>query len=188
MTRTQLIQTIINKFGYKSYLEIGCFSNINFDNIHVTNKVGVDPENGGTLRMTSDDFFKVNVQKFDIIFIDGLHLEHQVDKDIDNSIKFLNPNGTIVMHDCNPAVEEAQRDHVVISDWNGTTWKSFVKTRTRDDIDAITANFDHGCGILRVRPNSDKIVVTETLEWDNLVKNRNKWLRLKEFHEVISWI
>lgn len=191
MTRTQLLQQLIRTFNYQSYLEIGCANDWNFNQIHTPVKVGVEPHphHGGTVRMTSDEFFAQNTQKFDLIFIDGLHISDQVDRDIQNSLKFLNDNGTIVMHDCNPAVEEAQRQYVVISDWNGDVWKSFVKAREFDNVDAVTANFDHGCGVLRVRKNSDPISVpSELLEWDNLVANRQKWLRLMSFEDVMKWV
>lgn len=188
MTRTKLIQTLISKLGYKSYLEIGCANNHNFNQINVPIRIGVDPGEGGTHRMTSDVFFAQNNQKFDLIFIDGLHVAEQVDKDINNSIKFLNPNGTIVMHDCNPQLEEHQRPYVVVSIWNGDVWKSLVKVRGRDDIDAVTSDFDHGCAVLRIRGNTDKINVTEDLTFENLVKNRNKWLRIKNFNEIMGWI
>ena len=57
-SRTQIIQNIINKQNYKNYLEIGCDNDQNFSNILIKNKVGVDPLKGGTLRTTSDEFFK----------------------------------------------------------------------------------------------------------------------------------
>lgn len=189
MTRTQLIQSIINRFGYGSYLEIGCANDHNFNQINIAKKIGVDPGQGGTHRMSSDDFFANNTIMFDIVFIDGLHISDQVDRDIDNALKFLNPNGTIVMHDCNPAVEEAQRQYVVISDWNGDVWKSFVKVRGKPDVDAIVGNFDHGCGVLRVRPNLQQITIDESqLTWDNLVINRQAWLRLVSFNEIMGWL
>ena len=53
-------------------------------------RVGVDPVEGGTHKMTSDHFFSINKDNFDIIFIDGLHEYSQVMKDIKNSLKFLN--------------------------------------------------------------------------------------------------
>jgi hypothetical protein len=59
------------------YLEIGCQGNNLFDSVPATNKVGVDPVAGGTVRKTSDDFFRENQQKFDVIFIDGLHTYEQ---------------------------------------------------------------------------------------------------------------
>lgn len=189
MTRTQLIQSLISRFKYKTYLEIGCANDHNFNQIIIENKIGVDPGMGGTHRMTSDSFFEQNDKMFDIIFIDGLHVSDQVDKDINNSLKFLNHNGTIVMHDCNPVVEEAQRQYVVISDWNGDVWKSFVKARRNPGIDCAVGNFDHGCGIIRVRNNSQIINVDEqSLTWDNLVINRQNWLRLMPHKELMNWI
>ncbi len=190
MTRTQLLQNLIQLFGYKSYLEIGCANDWNFNQIQAATKVGVEPhpQHGGTIKMTSDEFFAQNNQKFDLIFIDGLHISSQVDKDIQNSLKFLNDNGTIVMHDCNPVGEENQREYVVVSDWNGNVWESFVKARGFDNVDAATANFDHGCGVLRVRANSDKISVNkEDLNWNNFSLNREKWLRLMSFEQILSW-
>ncbi len=192
MTRTQLLQYLMTKFNYQSYLEIGCANDHNFNQISATIKVGVEPHpaHGGTVRMTSDEFFAQNKDKFDLIFIDGLHISEQVDKDIVNSIKWLNDNGTIVMHDCSPAVEEAQRQYVVISDWNGDCWKSFVKVRSLPNLDAAVGNFDHGCGVLRVRPNSKVIqpVANAEMNWDSLVKNRQEWLRLMSFEELKKWI
>ena len=93
-SRIEIIQRIINKQNYKKYLEIGCDNDENFSNISIDNKIGVDPLKGGTLRMTSDDFFKQNSQLFDLVFLDGLHTYEQTIKDINNSLKFiLKPDG-----------------------------------------------------------------------------------------------
>jgi len=100
--RQYIIQEIINKKKYNSYLEIGCFKDELFNNIMCNKKVGVDPVSGGTIRKTSDQFFKDNKENFDCIFIDGLHYYSQVKKDIQNSLKILNPNGIILLHDCLP--------------------------------------------------------------------------------------
>ena len=113
MTRTEIINKLIKDNNYHSYLEIGMDNPfVNFTKIQAQNKVSVDPfqistkhcthwDNNNideflkylTHRLTSDDFFSINNDKFDIIFIDGLHLEHQVDKDIFNSLKFF---GTVL--------------------------------------------------------------------------------------------
>jgi len=192
MTRTQLLQYLITKFNYKSYLEIGCANDWNFNQINAPINVGVEPHpaHGGTVKMTSDEFFAQNQMKFDLIFIDGLHISDQVDRDIANSLLFLNDNGTIVMHDCNPVGEENQRQYVVVSDWNGDCWKSFVKVRSLPNVDAAVGNFDHGCGILRVRPNSNQIsLVNEvSLTWDNFASKRQEWLRLMSFDDLKKWI
>lgn len=190
MTRTRLLQLIIANFGYKTYLEIGCHNNEhNFNHIPADYKVGVDPNSGGTLKMTSDEFFLQNKETFDIIFIDGLHLSWQVDKDIENALKILNKNGTIVMHDCCPMKEEIQVDYVKDGEWTGDVWKSFVKKRACQDVDMAVGNFDYGCGVIRVRPNTDLInVANEDLTWENLDTNRQSWLRLMTLEELIRWI
>lgn len=54
----ELFNWLINEFGYQSYLEIGCKDNSTFDRVKVAKKVGVDPNRGGTLRMTSDQYFR----------------------------------------------------------------------------------------------------------------------------------
>ena len=50
-------------------------------------------------RQTSDKFFKKNNSKFDLIYIDGNHLKSYVIRDINNSIKFLNEGGLIILDD-----------------------------------------------------------------------------------------
>ena len=44
----------------------------------------------------------LNKESFDCVFIDGLHTYNQVKKDIHNSLKYLNINGIIMLHDCLP--------------------------------------------------------------------------------------
>jgi predicted O-methyltransferase YrrM len=50
--------------------------------------------------MMKKKLFAKNTKKFDIVFVDGLHIEEQSTKDIHNALKVLNENGTIVVHDC----------------------------------------------------------------------------------------
>ena len=59
-SRIEIIKNIISKEKYKSYLEIGCDNDENFSQIDIEEKIGVDPLKGGTLRMTSDEFFSKN--------------------------------------------------------------------------------------------------------------------------------
>ena len=50
-------------------------------------------------KSTSDEYFKNNNEKFDIIYIDGWHEASQVYKDINNSWDRLNLNGIIICDD-----------------------------------------------------------------------------------------
>lgn len=91
--RYYVVKHFADNFHYSDYLEIGTFQNHLFDKAKVwfSNAVGVDPVQGGTLRMTSDEFFANNTEYFDIIFVDGLHEANQVFKDIHNALNWLNP-------------------------------------------------------------------------------------------------
>ena len=125
--RFDIINNAIKIKKYKNYLEIGCFENENFDKINIESKTGVDPVSGGTVRDTSDNFFLKNQIFYDIIFIDGLHIYNQVRKDIANSLKFLKPNGIIILHDCLPLKIRDQMVPRSHEHWNGDTWKALVR-------------------------------------------------------------
>jgi hypothetical protein len=95
INRTSIINHLIKKYNVKNYLEIGIRDGANFNQIKLKNKYGVDPEPSSDCKgesiflMTSDEYFdyiKESKIKFDLIFIDGLHLEEQVTKDIQNSL------------------------------------------------------------------------------------------------------
>lgn len=128
--RWDLIQYIVDKYNFDDFLEIGCDKNQSFSKIKIKNKVGVDPISGGTIRSTSDNFFKNNDNKFDVIFIDGLHYYQQVIKDINNSLEILNNDGFILVHDCLPKSLAQQAVPRYRGYWNGDVWKSIVELRT----------------------------------------------------------
>ena len=150
--RLDLINFVIKKNKYKKYLEIGCNQDEVFKKIDI-DKIGVDPLNGGNFRGTSDDFFIKNSDKFDCIFIDGLHIYDQVIKDILNSIKVLNENGIIILHDCLPSSIGHQRVPRTRYNWNGDVWKAIVEARTWNDFDTFTILADQGLGIIKKRKN-----------------------------------
>ncbi len=151
--RSQIIQTIIDYKKYKSFLEIGSFSNELFDKVKIDNKVGVDPVSGGSVRMTSDEFFEKNKEFFDLVFIDGLHHYEQVKKDINNSLSFLKKDGVILLHDCLPSNVFDQAVPRCTYKWNGDVWKAIVEARCRLDIDTYTCYADYGIGIILKRAN-----------------------------------
>lgn len=187
MTRTDLLNYLIDRHGYKTYLEIGVDNGKNFHAVRVTGgKVCVDPNCPASYKMTSDKFFEVAQGKylFDLIFIDGLHEETQVIRDIENSLKLLSPNGTIVVHDCNPQQEKHQSEkRGDNSHWNGTVWKGWVKVRSsHDDLTMTVLDMDEGCGIIQ-RGTQAKIQMPEFLDWAWFDRNRKHALNLVSFEE-----
>lgn len=186
MNRTQTINFAIKTHNYKTYLELGCQFNTNFNNVNCEAKVGVDSEQGGTHRMTTDEFFLQNTQKFDIVFIDAFHHHTQVMKDFQNSLAVLNPGGMIIFHDCNPHTERYE-----LQDACGTAWRAMVHIRSYPELDAIVGEYDYGVGLVRVAKNTDQISVTKSMDelsYKDLESNRKKLLRLSSWNDVCSWI
>jgi hypothetical protein len=181
MKRFDIINHYIQKYNYQSYLEIGCQWGINLREIVCPNKLAVDPDSksAADIKITSDEFFRLYHKTWDIIFIDGLHIESQVDRDIQNSLNSLTSNGTIVMHDLNPKAEKHQLETWDGScPWNGSSWRSFVKLRaTRPDLEMFVVDTDYGCGVIR-HGRQDCIKLPEVLTYKDLELNREYMLRL----------
>ena len=70
-TRADVINFYAKKIGAKSYLEIGVQTGATFHAVQIDHKVGVDPDphSEATIHTTSDLFFSLNGEKFDIIFV-----------------------------------------------------------------------------------------------------------------------
>jgi hypothetical protein len=166
-TRADIINHLINKKKYKSYLEVGtCHPDHNFNKINCIFKECIDPTplaDTITYKMTSDDAFKIirqNNKKYDIIFIDGLHEKNQVDKDVYNSLMALNKGGTIVLHDCNPPTklhslppDEFFKDPTncikANGAWNGDVYRTIIELRTsQPNLYVCVVDTDWGCGIV----------------------------------------
>ena len=193
MTRTQIINSLIKKYGYEDYLEIGVNTPAqhmwNWEGLEVKTKHGVDPnpDTNTTYIMTSDEFFEKHIsQKYDIIFVDGLHLFEQVYRDIVNSLNWLNTNGTIVVHDCNPIQEITQRRERASDAWHGDVWKSIVKLRMEEiNLTIHTVDADEGCAIIR---NGSQILLPvspdeNTYEYSFLENRRREALNLISIEE-----
>ena len=181
--RWDLIDYLIKKYDYKDYLEIGCDRDQLFSRIKLKNKIGVDPYSGGNVRKTSDDFFLENKKKFDLVFIDGLHTYTQVKKDILNSVKFLNTNGIILVHDCLPDTMSKQAVPRYKMQWNGDVWKAIVDLRQNPELDIYTCEIDQGIGI--IKKNNNTSILKLSAEIDKL-KFKDYFNNYKEYMRVIN--
>ena len=198
--RADLINYLIDTYKYESYLEIGLDDGANYRKIQCKGKESVDPYleenhdrwdlrlNGElpyeiaqmlTYRMTSDEFFKQNRKKYDLVFIDGLHTKEQVWKDIMNSIQAISDNGLIVVHDCLPRSYEAQLVPRTQAEWNGDVWRTMVEL-TRQGLDISVWDKDYGVGIIR-KPKDFKeqsIPKFTGCTWEEFSSNRDKYLKI----------
>jgi glycosyltransferase involved in cell wall biosynthesis len=120
--RSQIINQLTN--SNDRYLEIGVEYGECFNEVHFTDKIGVDPDpkfiptSGELFKLTSDDYFKqYNIGDtssidsddvietspiFNVIFIDGMHQTEYVLKDINNSLNILSKKGLIFIDDILP--------------------------------------------------------------------------------------
>lgn len=151
--RTDIINHLIDIYGYTRYLEIGVGNRKNLNSVNAAHKDGVDPSYPCSYNMTSEKFFEELPEDimYDIVFVDGFHNHKQVLRDINNSLNHLSPNGTIVAHDCCPWHKSSQKKEPKPGKpWYGTTWRAIAKLRsTREDLDICVVNRDCGCAIIR---------------------------------------
>ena len=179
--RWDLIEYLINKYEYSDYLEIGCDQDQLFSKVRIKNKTGVDPINGGNIRKTSDEFFRENKKKFDIIFIDGLHIYNQVKKDILNSVSCLKEEGIVLVHDCMPDSLSKQAVPRYRMSWNGDVWKAIVDLRQNENLEIYTCKIDQGIGVIKKKRNSSILKLEKNikdLKFKDYYKNYEKYLRV----------
>ena len=153
MTRTETINRLIQENGYQSYLEIGLGDGRNFRNVKCEFKIGVDPAfetKSPIYSVTSDDFFKDcedHFDKFDLIFIDGLHHAEQVQKDIVNAWNCLNKGGAILIHDIKPHDEAMTIVPRAQKIWTGDVfraWHGFKETYPKINTEYIDETYGLG--------------------------------------------
>jgi len=201
--RYDLLNHLIDTYGFINYLEIGVWAGECIKNVKAEHKDGVDPGIEGNIdkhlpdecnyRISSDRFFELlegEDIKYDLIFIDGLHYSQQVKKDIENSLKHLQPYGMIMLHDCNPQTYESQVVPRMSSTWHGDVWKAYVEFKhTHPQFKTYVVDTDCGCGIIVNNEDHSKSSWDFDYDYKNLEKNRIELLNLisvNEFKEIFS--
>lgn len=224
MHRLDIINCLIKKYNFETYLEIGISNGWVLNRVNAKNKVGVDPDwrvyinqaefplrydsittdnwtphvpygqttsNITIICQESETFFNAlhsNV-KFDIVFIDGLHVRDQVFKDITNAMKHLNENGVIVVHDCSPHYEHEAQEVYSGGNWNGNVYLGYLDAIQTYNLEHFTVETDWGCGVLfpkNVNFNVERHRLD--LSWDEFEKNRRELLNLISITEFIDII
>lgn len=210
---TDIINYLIKKYGYKTYLEIGVGDpRENFCLIDCESKTGVDPyfdfndvpfygeeaireiNRNVKFRLTSDEFFEYLREdaKFDIIFIDGLHTEEQCDRDIQNSLLRLSKNGSIVVHDTNPYSSEhavGKDEYIPGHTWNGDVYKSIAKLKVLG-IPFVTYGGDQGVTVIKSPENFvySKNVGSIYFPYEYFASNRTEFLNMVSQEEFLKQI
>lgn len=225
MNRTEVIQRILDRKNAPAYLEIGAGDGGNFFRIRARQKVVVDPrftfsklnrirwniqnlDNVGATycECTSDGYFSTvsSALRFDVVFIDGLHTYAQSLRDVLNSLKALNENGIILLHDCNPPHPSAA--HPAISsqhaaelkpsgwtgEWCGDVWKTICFLRNkRTDLNVFVLDCDYGIGIVtKGKPEAplDLGKEPDALTYEDLARDRTNFLNLKNERYLFEFL
>lgn len=146
LERSDVVNHILSLFHEPSYLEIGVNSGDTFFAVNAAHKVAVDPAFLFDMEMArtkhanalfhpveSDVYFGEIVppgQRFDVIYLDGLHTFEQTLRDFCNAVEFLKPYGVIVIDDVVPNSYHASLPDIMTSlklrNWVGSTDQSWM--------------------------------------------------------------
>ncbi len=195
----------------KNYLEIGVENGHIFFRIKSAFKVAVDPKfqfdfsrrlgksiinpynfNNQYFEKTSDAFFAQDAQrvfsakKLQLALVDGMHEYQFALRDVENTLRYMQENGVIVMHDCNPQTAGAagRFEDWEVGEWNGDVWRTIIHLRSqRPDLTVFVLDIDQGLGIVTRQKPDTMLDFTpaqiQALTYDELVQNRENWLNLK---------
>ncbi len=201
--RVAIVQAALDRFSKPSYLEIGVHTGVLFLHLRAHRKLGVDPDpkvprwkrlahpntaiRGRLLAQTSDEFFAAldPGERFDVVFVDGLHLHEQALRDIENAVRYLSADGVVFVHDCNPAdAVSAGRDPEATAGagWCGDVWKAIAHLRShRGDLRIETLDTDNGIAVVRRGPNPKATgeLSVDALAYEDLATRRVELLGLR---------
>lgn len=188
--KAEIINTIIKHKSYNSYLELGVGLNLDtIPQINCKNISSVDvlkvSEKFPSFVGTTDEFFINNINKFDVIYIDADHEETSVLKDFNNSIKCLNEDGVIFMHDVGP---EREIDTALSA--SGTAYKVFISIRASNNYTAFSYKFENGdvIGIVKKRTNENKINTPSEINYEFYNQNKDTILQLKNIEQILELV
>ena len=211
MDRLDVIQALMRQKNLKNYLEIGVENGHIFFRIKSTFKVAVDPKflfdfsrrlgkslinpynfNNQYFEKTSDAFFAQDAQrvftakKLQLALVDGTHEYQFALRDVENTFNYMQENGVILMHNCNPqlAGTAGHFEDGETGEWNGDVWRTIIHLRSqRPDLTAFVLDIDQGLGIVTRQKPDTMLDFTpaqiQSLTYDELTQNREEWLNLK---------
>ena len=223
VSRGDVIQRCIDSRKARTYLEIGVSDGRCFAAIQAPTKIGVDPippaprvieelRNPGVVYVarTSDSFFEADAPRLladgvEVVFIDGLHTWAQAYRDCMNSLKYLSPDGIILVHDCLPRHEGqalvagspveaaglAEARGVPFDwAWTGDVWKAIVALRQHPDLTTFVLDCDHGVGVVRRGANEGGPRLSEAeiakLQFADLVAGAAELLGLRKPYHLVK--
>ena len=95
------------------------------------------------------------------------------------SLKFLNLNGLILVHDCLPESMSKQAVPRYRMLWNGDVWKAIVDLRQDENIEIYTCEMDQGIGVIQ-KKNTSILQISKKikeLKFKDFYKNHKEYMR-----------
>jgi SAM-dependent methyltransferase len=169
ITKGDIINRLIVQFGLKSFLEYNKIDGKNyFDQVvcdqkaiaYLPEAAILDAKNARRLLVLAGDFLPEKIvsleqllekyadTQFDIIFIDPVHVRPAVDYALQALPRLLKPDGFLLMHDCNPEVEELTSRKRRPGEWMGETYKALAVFHHHNPGRVVTVTEDYGVGII----------------------------------------
>lgn len=183
-SRTYVLNKLIADNNLHRYLEVGVSNPYtNYLSIRCDRKTSVDPcieceyfdanaINGFKTfidhQVTSDEFFSINTQMFDIIFIDGDHSYEQSLRDLNNALKFVPVNGFVVLHDAMPLDYDSTQysNFEKKLSYNGEVWKTVVSAIRQGGSDLKIGTFAFDFGVTVIKKLSDNVPEIKQMDLD----------------------
>jgi len=124
----------------------------------------------------SELFWVHNKERFDVVFVDGLHHASMVFWDILNAIWVTDPGGFVFAHDLMPPDEAYQVIPRRQTQWTGNAWlawsifRQYIAHELKSYLSTHVFGDDYGVGMIRIRQHiPDRLKPTfEKLQSDTL--------------------
>ncbi|WP_205474588.1 class I SAM-dependent methyltransferase [Nocardioides sp. SYSU D00038] len=116
--RHQVVRRLLATYDDPRYLEVGVSAGRTFHQLAASTMVAVDPEfrfdhvaaarehpHATYHPVTSDEYFGTVIgrdDKFEVVYLDGLHTFEQTLRDLLNALEHLTPDGVVVIDDVRP--------------------------------------------------------------------------------------
>lgn len=135
----RLVERALAVNGGSRYLEVGIKNGATLQAVDAVTLVGVDPFHWANVSMCrpgmsihplpSDRYFRrlPSSNRFDVVFVDGLHVYRQAYRDVLNAAAALGPGGAILIDDVVPrSAAEANPVRTTKKAWMGDVYKVII--------------------------------------------------------------